>query len=140
MSSLSTPSHPQSSLSDADARPITLTMPGLLLRLEGLAVLIAAVALYYHLRGPAWLFIVLLLAPDLAMIGYAVNQSVGAVVYNSVHFYGLPLALAALALATGWQTGLLLALIWTAHIAMDRLAGYGFKYRTDFKETHLGRV
>lgn len=127
-------------VSAAELRFTPLTMPGLLLRLEGLAILIAVIAAYTHLRGPAWLFIVLLLAPDLTMIGYLAGQTVGAAIYNVGHFYGLPLALAALALTVGWQTGLLLALIWAAHIALDRVFSYGFKYTTDFKDTHLRRV
>ena len=40
----------------------------------------------------------------------------------------------------GWPIGLQLALIWLAHIGMDRLVGYGLKYRGALKETHLGRV
>jgi hypothetical protein len=35
---------------------------------------------------------------------------------------------------------ILIALILFAHIDMDRLVGYGLKYPTVFKETHLGRV
>jgi hypothetical protein len=30
--------------------------------------------------------------------------------------------------------------VWFAHIGMDRLLGYGLKYPTDFKDTHLQRV
>jgi hypothetical protein len=30
--------------------------------------------------------------------------------------------------------------VWFAHIGMDRLMGYGLKYPTDFKDTHLQRV
>ena len=140
MSSMSTTSQPRTTASTPDIRPVQLTMPALLLRLEALAILVAAVVAYYHLRGPAWLFIVLLLAPDLFIVGYLAGKTVGAAVYNTGHYYGLPLALAALALTTGWQTGLLLALIWTAHIALDRAFGYGFKYRTGFKDTHLDHV
>ena len=33
-----------------------------------------------------------------------------------------------------------IALIWGAHIGIDRLFGYGLKYPTGFKDTHLGRV
>lgn len=33
-----------------------------------------------------------------------------------------------------------LCLIWLAHIGMDRMLGYGLKYPTDFKDTHLGRL
>ena len=32
------------------------------------------------------------------------------------------------------------ALIWIAHIGFDRALGYGLKYPTFFKETHLQRV
>jgi hypothetical protein len=32
------------------------------------------------------------------------------------------------------------ALIWFAHISMDRTVGYGLKYPTSFKDTHLERV
>ena len=28
----------------------------------------------------------------------------------------------------------------TVHRAVDRLLGYGLKYATDFRDTHLGRV
>ena len=33
-----------------------------------------------------------------------------------------------------------LALIWLVHIGVDRLVGYGLKYPTAFKDTHLQRV
>jgi len=61
-------------------------------------------------------------------------------IYNLAHTYVLPIAL--------WLTGDLLAnptltqiaLIWAAHIAFDRLLGFGLKYPTDFKDTHLNRI
>ena len=31
-------------------------------------------------------------------------------------------------------------LIWLTHIGVDRLVGYGLKYPTDLKRTHLQRV
>ena len=31
-------------------------------------------------------------------------------------------------------------LIWIVHIGVDRTLGYGLKYPTDFKDTHLQRV
>ena len=30
--------------------------------------------------------------------------------------------------------------IWVAHIGFDRLLGYGLKYPTAFKDTHIGRL
>jgi hypothetical protein len=41
---------------------------------------------------------------------------------------------------TGSQLLLSAALIWLAHIGMDRALGYGLKYPTTFKDTHLGHV
>jgi hypothetical protein len=32
------------------------------------------------------------------------------------------------------------ALIWIAHIGIDRALGYGLKYATGFGDTHLGRI
>jgi hypothetical protein len=32
------------------------------------------------------------------------------------------------------------ALIWLAHIGMDRMLGFGLKYPTRFQDTHLQRV
>lgn len=116
------------------------SMPGLLLRLEGLAILVAVVLIYGQLGGDWLAFVLLLFVPDVSMLGYVVNARVGAITYNIGHFLALPLMLGLLALAGGWLTGVLLALIWLAHIGLDRLLGYGLKYATEFKATHLGRV
>ena len=49
---------------------MTDRLPRLLLRAEGLAVAAAAVTLYFHEGYEWWLLLVLVLAPDLAMLGY----------------------------------------------------------------------
>ena len=117
-----------------------LSMPRLLLQLEGLAVLVAAIVCYGY-QGYSWLaFILLLLVPDLVMVGYLVNNQVGSIVYNLGHSYVLPLLLGVLSLLFEAPLGLQLALIWLAHIGMDRSMGYGLKYEDGFKETHLSRV
>jgi Domain of unknown function (DUF4260) len=118
----------------------TLSLPNMLLRGEGAAVLLGALALYAN-QGGSWVaFILLLLVPDVVMLGYLINPRVGAVIYNIGHFYALPGLLLALSWSSGWAIGIQLALIWLAHIGMDRLAGYGLKYATDFKDSHLQRV
>ncbi|HEU4697905.1 MAG TPA: DUF4260 domain-containing protein [Gemmatimonadales bacterium] len=110
------------------------------LRLEGLAVLVASVALYAQLDGGWGRFALLFLAPDLSFLGYAAGPRRGAAVYNAAHSYLGPLLLA-LAGVTGDPGALLpYALIWTAHIGFDRLLGYGLKYPTSFHDTHLGRI
>ena len=111
-----------------------------ILRLEGAAALAAAVALYAH-AGFSWpLFALLILAPDLAMLAYLIGPRAGAAAYNLVHTYALalPLALAGFWLASPIAAAL--GLIWIAHIGMDRMLGYGLKYRSGFSDTHLGRI
>ncbi len=116
------------------------SLPGVLLRFEGLAVLLSALVLYAD-QGWSWLaFVLLVLVPDLSASGYLVNQRVGAVAYNTVHTYTLPLALLVVSLLLDAPTGTQLALIWFAHIGADRLLGLGLKYQTGFKDTHLQRV
>jgi hypothetical protein len=111
--------------------------PKTLLRAEDALVLCGAVAAYHHLGGPWALFALLFLAPDLSMLGYAAGPRAGAAVYNAVHTY---LAPAALAVAGIWLPSLLpLAAIWSAHIAADRILGYGLKYASGFGDTHLGK-
>jgi Domain of unknown function (DUF4260) len=117
-----------------------LTGPGILLRLEGLAVLSAACIMYGE-EGYHWgKFLLLFLVPDLLMVGYLLGTRVGAIAYNSGHTYAAPFTLWLLAYFGHMPSLVPLALIWTAHIGFDRLLGYGLKYGSAFKDTHLGRV
>ena len=115
-------------------------LPGLLLRIEGLTVGAAALALYFDGDHPWWLLVVLILAPDLAMLGYAAGVRLGAAAYDLAHTYVGPLVLGATGVLADVETCVALALIWAAHIGIDRLLGYGLKYPTGFKDTHLQRV
>lgn len=115
-------------------------LPRRLLHLEGLVVLIAALALYFDASYGWLLLLVLFLAPDLSMIGYLAGPDVGALAYDIVHTYTLPVALAVVGVVWDASTATQIALIWAAHIGMDRLLGFGLKYPTAFKDTHLQRV
>ncbi len=111
----------------------------LLLRLEGIAALAVAVALYAH-AGFSWpIFALLLLSPDLSMLAYFAGPRAGAAAYNVAHTYAvaLPLVLAGFFAALPALTAAGLILI--AHIGLDRALGYGLKYSTAFGDTHLGR-
>ncbi len=110
-----------------------------LLRLEGLAVFAASLAAFHVLGGNWWLFALLLLAPDLAMLGGLAGPRFGAPLYNYAHTYSLPLALGGAAWFAGATWLVPFALIWAAHIGMDRALGYGLKYDS-FNETHLGLI
>jgi hypothetical protein len=117
-----------------------LAKPGILLHAEGFIVLAVSFAAYHELNGSWLYFFLLFLWPDLFMLGYPVNVRVGAALYNLVHTYVGPLLLGAAAVFEHWPNALLFSLIWTAHIGVDRALGYGLKYPTFFKDTHLQRV
>ena len=117
-----------------------LTRPSHLLRIEESALLIAAIFAYQHLHYSWLLFAILFLTPDLFMLAYLVNPRLGAATYNLVHTLTLPLALLLASYVEHCHLPTELALIWTAHIALDRLLGYGLKYPTFFKDTHLQHV
>ncbi len=69
--------------------------PARLLRLEGAALLGAATLVYFY-HGGSWpVLLELLLAPDLALIGYLRGPRLGSLLYNLAHTTTLPLLLAA---------------------------------------------
>jgi hypothetical protein len=111
-----------------------------LLRLENAALAALAIGLYWHGGASWWLFAMLILTPDIAFLGYLGGPKVGAIVYNAAHSWIGPVV----AGAAGWllpkPVVVSLALIWAAHIGVDRALGYGLKHRTGFSDTHLGRI
>jgi hypothetical protein len=117
-----------------------MRLPRVLLRAEGAAVAGAAIALYFSEGYPWWLLVVLALAPDLAMLGYLGGPRIGAASYDAVHTYLGPIVLAAGGVLADSRLAIQLGLIWLTHIGVDRAVGYGLKYPTDFKDTHLQRV
>lgn len=114
--------------------------PRVLLRGEGLALLIAAVVGYQSIGASWMLFAALLLLPDLGLLGYLAGPKVGAFTYNAVHTYFGPAILAALAYLDVAPGAWPICLIWMAHIGMDRVLGLGLKFSSDFKNTYLGTI
>jgi hypothetical protein len=117
-----------------------LNKPGILLRIEGCLVLALSILLYWQMHFGWLLFAILILVPDISMIGYLGGVKIGASVYNLVHTLAGPLLLIGFSLFTARISLLPYGLIWTAHIGMDRALGFGLKYPTNFKDTHLQRV
>lgn len=110
------------------------------LRLEGAVILAGAVAVYAA-WGFSWpLFALLLLVPDVSMAGYLKDRWLGAFLYNAGHSYLLPAALATFGLLRDMPTAVAVAVIWFAHIGMDRALGFGLKHSAGFGHTHLGPV
>jgi hypothetical protein len=118
-----------------------LTRPAWLLRLEGALMFLVCLVVYSHFHAGWLLFALLFFTPDLFMLGYLVGPGIGAAVYNLGHNSLLPLLLgAALYFSLATSSAIAYPLIWFAHIGFDRMLGYGLKYPTAFKDTHLQRV
>jgi hypothetical protein len=109
-------------------------------RLEGGVLLILTLLLYWKLSGSWLLLIILILAPDLFMLGYLGGPRVGGAVYNLGHTWLFPGTLAVAGILGSTALLLQLALIWFGHIGVDRLLGYGLKLPSAFQDTHLGRI
>ncbi|AWI89966.1 DUF4260 domain-containing protein [Methylobacterium sp. DM1] len=114
--------------------------PRLLLRIEGASLLVCALAGYAWAGQSWWLLAALILLPDLSMIGYLAGPKIGAASYNAAHTTTVPLLLLTASWAFGSHMAAGLALIWLAHIGIDRAVGYGLKYVSGFNDTHLGAL
>ena len=114
--------------------------PRVWLRLEGIAALAAGGVLYLRTGGEILWLVPLLLLVDASMIGYVAGTGPGAVVYNFVHNWAIGLVFLGVG-STLASTPLILAgAVLVGHVGMDRFAGYGLKYPTAFRDTHLGRL
>jgi hypothetical protein len=110
------------------------------LQAEGLALAAICIAAYAMTTGGWGLLAWLILAPDLFMLGYLAGPRIGALAYNLGHSVLIPAALGVLGYLTGSGLAMQLALIWGAHIGIDRALGYGLKYATGFRDTDLARL
>ena len=86
------------------------------------------------------MFLLLLLAPDIFMVGYLKNTKLGATLYNLGHTFLLGLLLMLLGMLGNNLTLIQVGLIFIAHVGMDRFLGFGLKYPTHFKDTHIQKV
>jgi hypothetical protein len=111
-----------------------------LLRLEGLALFAGMTLLYAVWGGSWWVYALVFLAPDLSFAGYLAGPRIGAIIYNAAHSYMAPMALMTTGFGTNSPLTLSIAMIWLAHIGIDRALGYGLKYGAGFGFTHLGRI
>ncbi|WLR42387.1 DUF4260 domain-containing protein [Bacillus carboniphilus] len=115
-------------------------MQRILLHGEGLFVLLTTVYIY-SINEFSWvLFLLFLLVPDVSMVGFLINNRVGARIYNLFHTYILSLSAILIGFYFLSDIFLMMGLVWTAHISIDRLLGLGLKYQSSFQDTHLQRL
>ena len=109
-----------------------------LLRLEGLALFLAATVMFALVHGHWSLYGLLFLSPDLSLALYLAGPRAGAAAYNALHSSIGALLLGLAGYMGGVAAAGPVALIWLAHIGFDRAAGFGLKYASAFGDTHLG--
>jgi len=110
------------------------------LRAEGIVAFAGGAAAWVALGAPWPWFVVLLLAPDIVMIGYLRGPHAGAITYNIAHNWATGGVVIGLGLALNVPGLVLAGVLLVAHTGMDRTLGYGLKYPTSFGDTHLGRI
>lgn len=111
-----------------------------ILKLEELAMFVLGIFMFGLLGYSWWLFLVLILTPDIGMLGYLVNSKIGATVYNIFHHKGIAILLYFLGMYLSVPVVQLIGVIVFSHASMDRIFGYGLKYEQGFKYTHLGEI
>ena len=110
------------------------------LRLEELGMLAIAIVGMSWLGLPWWAYLIMLLGPDVSMLGYLAGNRIGAFSYNFFHHKGVAVLifLAGLYGAVPWVQAA--GIILFGHSSWDRVMGYGLKYETGFGFTHLGPI
>ena len=118
-----------------------------LLKVEELVQCIVCVALLVGFRVEWWYYPLLLLGPDIGMLGYLINTQVGAFTYNLLHHKGIALLVVLLGFYVlpftdnGDVNGsFCLGLVLYGHASMDRIFGSGLKFGDNFHHTHLGWI
>ena len=111
-----------------------------LLKLEELAMLLLSLFLLWNSDAEWYWYLLMVLGPDISMVGYLVSNRVGAALYNSFHHKAIAIIIFMLGLYYSNDLLLRIGVILFGHASLDRLAGYGLKYNKGFGFTHLGTI
>jgi hypothetical protein len=111
-----------------------------ILKLEEVALMGLGIFMFGLLGYQWWLLPVLILTPDVSMLGYLLGSKIGARCYNIAHHRAVAILLYFVGAYFMLPIVELIGTILFIHIAMDRIFGYGLKYDKGFKFTHLGEI
>jgi len=110
------------------------------LQLEELAMLGLGIYLFSLTNFSWWLFLALFLVPDIGMLGYLINNKIGALTYNIFHHKGLAILIYLIGIYLSNEVVQLSGIVLFSHASFDRILGYGLKLEKGFKFTHLGEL
>jgi len=111
-----------------------------ILKLEEAAMFVLSIYALSLFHADWWVYLSVLIAPDISFIGYTAGNRIGAVCYNLFHHKGIAIAifLTGFLLQDEWIQ--IIGIILFGHSSMDRMLGYGLKLDRGFKYTHLGTI
>ena len=111
-----------------------------LLKLEEMLMFLLSIYLFSFLEYSWWVFPLLILTPDVGMLGYIANPKIGAFTYNVFHHKGVAILVGFIGFWWSIPVLQLVGIILFGHASMDRILGYGLKFNDAFKHTHLGKL
>ncbi|GAA3635611.1 DUF4260 domain-containing protein [Flavivirga jejuensis] len=110
------------------------------LKIEELFMFIFGIYLFSGLNFSWWWFVVLILTPDIGMLGYLLGPKIGAITYNLCHHKAIAVSVYFIGIIAQNDIVKLIGIILFSHACFDRIFGYGLKYFDNFKHTHLGHI
>ncbi|MCG2462646.1 DUF4260 domain-containing protein [Flavobacteriaceae bacterium F89] len=111
-----------------------------IIKLEELAMFLLGIYFFSLLPYPWWLFLALILVPDIGILGYLFNDRLGAITYNIFHHKGLAITIYLMGIYLSLPLWQLAGTLLFSHASLDRIFGYGLKFDKGFKFTHLGEI
>jgi hypothetical protein len=112
----------------------------LLLKIEELSFFLLAIIALIYLNVEWWFYLLLLLGPDISMLGYLINNKTGAITYNLFHHKTVAVIIFIAGFFSGNWILQVIGIILFGHSSMDRVFVYGLKYFQSFQHTHLGII
>lgn len=111
-----------------------------LIQVEEFAMMGLSIYGLYLLDVSWWFYLILLIGPDMSMLGYLAGEKIGAISYNLFHHKAIAISVFIIGLIINSWILQVLGIILFGHSSMDRILGYGLKYFTAFTDTHLGKI
>ncbi|MEQ1675983.1 MAG: DUF4260 domain-containing protein [Chitinophagaceae bacterium] len=111
-----------------------------IIKLEEAAMFGLAIYVLSSLQAEWWWYLILVIGPDISMLGYLAGNTAGAVCYNLFHHKGVAVAVFIAGLLWPHMLVQVIGIVLFGHSSMDRMFGYGLKTMEGFKHTHLGII
>lgn len=111
-----------------------------IIKIEEISILILSIYGLFLFDSPWWCYLLLVLGPDISMVGYLAGNSIGAILYNIFHHKAISVILFIIGFILSSLEMKITGIILFGHSSMDRAFGFGLKYKKGFNFTHLGNI